>query len=339
MMQAEGTLTNRPPLYLAFLGTGWIGRHRMQSLIGTGFVEVAAIADPSAEMIEEAKILAPKAAVCSDLADIMALKPDGLVIATPSALHAQQSIEALSHGIPVFCQKPLGRNAAEVAAVIAAARSADRLLGVDFSYRKTRGMMAIQELVDAAALGRIFSIDLEFHNAYGPDKDWFYDRTLSGGGCVMDLGVHLVDLAMALTGNQSVHSVSSSLFADGERLTAGSSTVEDYALATIETESGAVIRLACSWRAHAGSDAEIKVDVRGTKGGARFVNLGGSFFDFQALRYRGTERDILTEPPEDWGGKAIIDWAKTLQVSARHDPTTDRILAVTEVIDRIYAGR
>jgi predicted dehydrogenase len=42
----------------------------------------------------------------------------------------------------------------------------------------------------------VFAVDLVFHNAYGPDKPWFYDPELSGGGCVMDLGVHLVDLAL-----------------------------------------------------------------------------------------------------------------------------------------------
>jgi predicted dehydrogenase len=45
-------------------------------------------------------------------------------------------------------------------------------------------------------LGRVFAVDLVFHNAYGPDKPWFYDPELAGGGCVMDLGVHLVDLAL-----------------------------------------------------------------------------------------------------------------------------------------------
>ena len=67
---------------------------------------------------------------------------DGVVIATPSALHAEQSIAALESGLAVFCQKPLGRDAAEAAAVVAAARRADRLLGVDLSYRHLDGHAA-----------------------------------------------------------------------------------------------------------------------------------------------------------------------------------------------------
>lgn len=181
---------------LGFLGVGWIGRHRMEAMLATGAVEAAAISDPSPEMVAEAQKLAPEAAVVDSLGAMLALGLDGVVIASPSALHASQSIEALEAGCAVFCQKPLGRSAAEARAVVDAARRADRLLSVDFSYRFTAGMQQIAPLVRDGALGHVHAIDLTFHNAYGPDKPWFYDPALSGGGCVMDLGVHLVDLAL-----------------------------------------------------------------------------------------------------------------------------------------------
>ena len=107
-------------------------------------------------------------------------RPTVVVIATPSALHAEQSIRALDAGAAVFCQKPLGRDAAEAASVVAAARAADRLLSVDFSYRFTRGMEAIAGLIRGGELGHVFAVDLVFHNAYGPGKPWFYDRAQSG---------------------------------------------------------------------------------------------------------------------------------------------------------------
>ena len=74
-----------------------------------------------------------------------------MVIATPSAAHADQSIAALNAGKAVFCQKPLGRTGPEVAEVVAAARRADRLLGVDLSYRHTAAMAAIRPLLPEAA--------------------------------------------------------------------------------------------------------------------------------------------------------------------------------------------
>ena len=69
---------------------------------------------------------------------------DAVVIATPSAAHAEQSIAALNAGKAVFCQKPLGRTGPEVAEVVEAAQRADRLLGVDLSYRQTAAMGAIR---------------------------------------------------------------------------------------------------------------------------------------------------------------------------------------------------
>jgi predicted dehydrogenase len=319
---------------LGFLGIGWIGRHRMAAMLATGAVEAAAIADPSAEMAAEALKLASDARIVEGLEGLLAQGVDGIVIATPSALHAEQSIQALEAGAAVFCQKPLGRNAREAQAVVEAARKADRLLAVDFSYRFTEGMRRIRELVAEGALGRVYAADLVFHNAYGPDKGWFYDPALSGGGCVMDLGVHLVDLALWTLDFPKPAKVSSTLLSGGVPLAPGQ--VEDYAVAQIELEGGASVRLACSWRLPAGRDAIISAAFYGTEGGAALNNVGGSFYDFTAELYRGTGRETLSEPPDEWGGRAAADWARRLASGARFDPEAERLVEVAEALDRIY---
>jgi predicted dehydrogenase len=320
---------------LGFLGTGWIGRHRMQAIVETGLAEVAGIADPSPEMAAEARKLAPDAAVVEGIEGLLGLGLDGLVIATPSALHAEQSIAALERGVAVFCQKPLGRSADEARAVVEAARAADRLLSVDFSYRFQEGTQRVAELVRSGALGRVFAADLVFHNAYGPDKPWFYDPKYAGGGCVMDLGVHLVDLALWALDFPEVTDVQSQLFAGGEPLT-GSDCVEDYAVAQLELAGGTSVRLACSWRLHAGQEAVIAADFYGTQGGASQRNVGGSFYDFEAQRFAGTTRETIATPPEAWGGRAAADWARRLADGQRFDPEAEQLVRVAQVIDRIY---
>jgi predicted dehydrogenase len=259
-----------------------------------------------------------------------------LVIATPSALHAEQSIRALGQGAAVFCQKPLGRTAAEAQAVVDAARTADRLLGVDFSYRYTEGMRRIREIVRSGELGRVHAVDLVFHNAYGPDKPWFYDPALSGGGCVMDLGVHLADLALWALDFPDVAGVSARLFAGGEPLGGRPDRVEDYAVATLDLGTGAVVQLACSWRLQAGRDAIISAAFYGTEGGAALHNVNGSFYDFTAERYRGTATETLSTPPDAWGGRAAAEWATRLAAGMRFDAGADRLVTVAQVIDRIY---
>lgn len=320
---------------VGFLGVGWIGRHRMEAILRTGAVEAAAIADPSQECADAALKLAPDAKLVGGLDDMLALGLDGIVIATPSALHADQSIRALQAGAAVFCQKPLGRTAAEVETVIGAARAADRLLAVDFSYRFTEAMQRIAPLVRSGVLGRVHAVDLIFHNAYGPDKDWFYDPARSGGGCVMDLGVHLVDLALWALDWPDVEQVEAHLLSGGEP--AGSGRCEDYAVATLRLAGGTVVRLACSWRLQAGREAVIAAEFYGSEGGAAMRNVAGSFYDFTAERFAGTSAERLASPPDAWGGRAAAEWARRLAGGERFDPDARRIADVARVLDRIYA--
>ncbi len=322
---------------VGFLGVGWIGRHRMQAMLAVGAVEAAALCEPDEAAATAALELAPSARRAPDLDALLNERLDGVVIATPSALHAAQSVAALRAGCAVFCQKPLGRSAAEVRAVVTAARNADRLLAVDLSYRFTSAMRAVRESVRSGDLGRVFAADLVFHNAYGPDKAWFRDPALSGGGCVMDLGVHLVDLALWTLGFEAVTSVDSALFARGERLPSDPQAVEDYGVATLELASGAAVRIACSWNLPLGREAAIEAAFHGTRGSAALCNVDGSFFDLAAERTHGSDHRIpLAAPPDAWGGRAAADWAARLAAGARFDPEAEELIAVAEVLDRIY---
>lgn len=321
---------------LGFLGLGWIGRHRMQALLDAQAGEVVALADPSAEACAGARALAPDAAACGSLDDLLRHELDGVVIATPSALHASQALAALEHGVAVFCQKPLARTAAENAAIVAAARQADRLLGCDLSYRHTDAMRRIRNCVVEGELGQVYAADLVFHNAYGPDKSWARDATLSGGGCAIDLGIHLVDLALWTLGFPQVERVGSRLYAQGQPLAPGSSAVEDYAVAQLDLAGGTVVRIACSWNLSAGRDAVIEAHFHGSRAGAAMQNVNGSFYDFAAARFDGTQRTPLADPPDAWGGRAIVEWARHLGAGARYNPAIEPIVAVAAVLDRVY---
>jgi predicted dehydrogenase len=324
---------------LGFLGVGWIGRHRLEAIAASGAARVAAIADPAEAAVMAALDAAPGAVGVGGLDELLEAGVDAVVIATPSALHAEQAVAALERGVAVFCQKPLGRTAAEVEWVVAAARAADRLLGVDLSYRHTAGMRAVRERIRGGELGEVFAVDLVFHNAYGPDKPWFYDSRLSGGGCVMDLGIHLVDLALWALGEARVEEVTSRLFAGGTPVAAvpvAGAQVGDYAVVELRLEGGAVARLACSWRLPAGCDAVIEATFYGTRGGASFRNVGGSFYDFRAELYRGTGREVLVEPPDAWGGRAAVAWAEALAGGIGFDPEVEGLIEVARTLDRVY---
>jgi predicted dehydrogenase len=185
---------------IGFVGLGWIGRKRLQALSDSGIAEIAAIADAQADALRAASAEAPGADATADLESLLENELDGVVIATPSGAHATQAIAALKRGVAVFCQKPLARTHAEAEQVVAAARRNDCLLEVDFSYRMVAGVALLRALIQSGDIGDLYAIDLAFHNAFGPDKPWFFDPRQSGGGCVMDLGIHLIDLALWASG-------------------------------------------------------------------------------------------------------------------------------------------
>ena len=300
---------------LGFLGVGWIGRNRLEAVAASGAAEVAALADPAID------------GAAASLDDLLEDELDGVVIATPSALHAEQALAALERGAAVFCQKPLALDAASAQRVVDTAEAGDRLLAVDFSYRFTEAARRVKEVVDAGELGDVYAVDLVFHNAYGPDKPWTSDPALSGGGCVIDLGIHLVDLALWMLAFPHVHGVSTVLH--GEPL-------EDHAAVQLELEGGVAARLACSWRLQAGRDCVFEASFYGTRGGASIRNVDGSFYDFVADRHDGTRTERIAESPDDWGGRAAIDWARRLGAGAGFDPAVAENVRVHEVLDRIY---
>ena len=278
-----------------------------------GVAEVAAVHDVQADAAAEGLKLSPDAVVFSAFEELLNHDVAGVVIATPNCFHAEQSIAALENGIAVFCQKPLGRNAFETRRIVEAARNADCLLGVDLSYSAIPAMQKVSALVASGELGKIFAVDAKFHNGYGPDKAWFRDYSLSGGGCVLDLGSHLLDLALRPLGFPRIARVQSSLFAKGELPKKGE--VEDYGVATIETVNGTVINLSCCWNLHVGREADIEIAFYGTEGGAKLRNVDGSFYDFVGERFRGTQTELLSDPQDSkwqWGGLAAIEWVKRL---------------------------
>ena len=295
---------------LGFLGVGWIGRSRLQAIEEAGAGLAVAVADPVVD------------GALGSYDELLEHELDGVVIATPSALHAEQAIAALERGLPVFVQKPLGRSAAEARAVVAAAAGADVPLGVDLSYRHAEAFAAARELVRSGELGEVYAAELVFHNAYGPDKPWFRDPALAGGGCVIDLGIHLVDLAV-WTLDLDPREVRARL--RGE-------PVETWATAELDH-----VRVACSWDLHAGRDAWIEATFFGSAASVRVANVDGSFYDFRCDLLRGTGSEALVVPPDAWPGRAAVAWARRVAAGDGFDAAeAAELVRVAEILDRIY---
>lgn len=334
-MNTMNSLTATKPK-LGFAGVGWIGKHRLMAISEQQMADIEAAVDPDSTAVQEIKEEIEGVKHISSFNEMLEKDIDGIVIATPSALHAEQSLAALEKGKAVFCQKPLGRNEKETAQVVNTAREHNLLLGVDFCYRHIRAAQKVKEVVQSGELGNIHAARLTFHNAYGPDKDWYYDASLAGGGCLMDLGIHLIDLLFWILGENEIHQPKGQMYQKGEPLSNRNEQVEDYVAVQFSVDRNASVQLSCSWNLPAGKDAIIEAAFFGEKGGAVFRNLNGSFYDFAAEKYVGTSVEKLAGPTDEWGGRAAVEWSSRLVESSEFDPAAEQYVDVARALDLLY---
>lgn len=321
---------------LGFFGLGWIGKQRMEAIRHSGIADIVALCDPFADNIER---------FCkdNDLKNVNSydalLQEDiqGVVIATPSALHEKQTIQALLRGKAVFCQKPVACTAAGAKHVIETARENNCLLMTDPSYRYTHSLRKIKSIIEAGDIGEVYTANLTFHSAFGPDKPWYYDPAFSGGGCTINLGIHLIDTLYWLFPDLEILNTKSSLYARGQLLQNIKTQVEDHAITNITFSNGMSVQLCCSWDLSIGKEAIIELNFYGTKGGAMFRNVNGSLYDFKSEHYKGTRRQILSLPPDDWGGKAAVHWASLLTNKNEYMDDVTGYLKIAQTLDMIYA--
>lgn len=324
------------PPRLGFLGIGWIGLKRLELLIELGDAEIAAVCDPARDRVARARARAIGAAACSSFDELVDLDLDGIVIGAPGALSARQCLDCLEWGLPIFCHQPLQGDAEQTTAVVLEAQTQDCLLEVDLCYRHLPAIEAVMDLASSGELGDLYAARLSFHNGQGPDPTWFRDPRLSGGGCVVDLGIHLVDLAVRVLGSP-VATVESGCFAGGEPLVRPIvDRLEDYATARLRLESGAEVNLACSWNAALGQDAVIEADFFGTRGSARLRNVSGSLYDFVAAHAQGGRSRILAESSDDGEPWALARWARRLGQGVGFDCEAWDLVQLARVVDVIY---
>lgn len=190
-----------------------------------------------------------------------------VVVAVPNVLHAPLAIAALDAGRHVLLEKPMAMNVAECAEIVAARDRAQRVLQVGFVCRFAATVLAARRHIEAGRLGKIYharAVMLRRQGIPGLGR-WFTNREQSGGGVMIDLGPHLVDLVLHLCDRPAVQRVSastSSLFGKpphGYRFTEmwsgppnleGLFDVDDGATAMLRCESGLTISLEASWASH-----------------------------------------------------------------------------------------
>ncbi len=249
---------------------------------------VAALADMNPERLATAGDKLGVAARFTDAEAMMDQVPlDAVVVATPNKFHAPITLAALKRGLHVLCEKPMAMNLAEAKSMKAAAVKARRRLMINFSYRFLPMSMALKQQVDAGVVGPIYFGRTVWHRQRGMPGfgGWFGNKELAGGGPLIDLGVHRIDLALWLMGRPDPVSVSGSTYnVIAKRIATEQKklfTVEDLACGIVKFANGATLIVEASWALNVQEPEHMITSLYGEKGAIIQKNVGGGY-QFQA---------------------------------------------------------
>ncbi len=303
-------------LKVGIIGAGGIATiAHMPAYAGMENVEVVAICDI---VPEKAKTLAEKYNVSltfENYMDLLALPElDAVDICTPNYLHSTIAVAALEKGLHVFCEKPDAISAKEAEKMQAAAEKSGKVLMVMRNNRYMRISKFLKKYIEDGKMGEIYAARCGWQRRRGiPGKGgWFTTKEQSGGGPLIDLGVHMIDLTMWLMGNPKPVSVSGCTymkFADsdvsdsehsdfGEKKDDGVFDVEDLAMGFIRFDNGACMQIEFSWASNIEKEQRF-FELRGTKSGAKWSSATNQLGIYEEAY--GTTADYLPNIDNDAG--------------------------------------
>jgi predicted dehydrogenase len=274
-------------LRVGVIGLGWAGQQHLAGYADAADVDLVALAGMEADALRRLGDLygIPDDRRYTNWRDLIDHgQVELLSIAAPTSLHAPIAVAALDAGMHVLCEKPMAENADTAGRMVEAAERNDRVLDVCFNHRRRGHVQALKKIIDVGLLGRIYYAKVGWLRREGIPGlgSWFTRRVTSGGGPLMDLGVHMLDIALYLLSEPQIRSVtaatyaefgphgrgsSGSLFMRKTGVQPGAFDVEDLSTAFLRLEGGGTLLLESSWAQRIPKD-HCYVTMYGSDGGA-----------------------------------------------------------------------
>ncbi len=315
-------------------------------------VEIVAICDIVPEKIDtfKEKFAMPDVAAFTDYKELLKVEGlDFIDICTPNYLHSIIAVEALESGINVFCEKPDAVSSAEAQRMMDAAEKSGKKLMVMRNNRYRKTAKYLKKFIEDGKMGEIYCGRCGWQRRRGiPGKGgWFTTKEQSGGGPLIDLGVHMIDLSIWLMGNPTPVAVSGctyAKFADndvsdsvnsdfGEKKAEGIFDVEDLAMGFIKFDNGACLQIEFSWASNVEKES-IFVELRGTKAGMEFKDDNVKIF----TESDGALEDIIPKVTDVPGihGDNIKHFADVLQNGVEPDFTPIQGVNMIKILEAMY---
>ena len=330
-------------------------RKHLPAMKKSGLYEIVAFCDIIRERAEKAKkeYGTEDAKVFEDYRELIKEDLDVVYVTTPNRSHAEISIAAMEAGKDVMCEKPMAKNYAEAQKMVETSEKTGRILNIGYQNRYRPDSLFLKEMCKADELGEIY-----FAKAHAlrrravPTWGVFLNEEEQGGGPLIDIGTHALDLTLWMMDNYEPESVSGSVFRKlADQTETGNAwgdwdpekfTVEDSAFGFIKMKNGATIVLESSWAINSLDVGEAQTSLCGTKAGADMAD---------GLRINKVEygRQCVETPDFSAGGVAFFDGAaeKADDVEQKvfynavvnGEPLTvkpEQALVVTQILEAIY---
>jgi predicted dehydrogenase len=342
-------MTDRSTVRVGIVGLGGIARYHADRLVDTDADLVGGMdVDESARESFAADYEAETVAEAEELYDTA----DAVIVTTPNRFHEEYAVGALEAGLDVLLEKPLANTLESAERIATAAESADGFLMAGFNNRFAPPMKVLKNRQQAGELGEITHVEANYVRRRGvPGRgSWFTAEAVAGGGALIDIGVHAIDLALHLMDFPEVTEVSGVTRSEfgsrddytylemwGEDSGAEEFDVEDSASAFVRLADGRTVSLEAAWAVNRPPTQEFF--VRGTEGGARFDKATGDLTLFDSGvegAHHLSDTQVRTRDGDAHHAEqeAFLDGVRS--ETAPEWNTVSQALTVQRVIDAIY---
>ena len=337
-------------LRCAVIGTGAIGLEHLTILSLCPRAAAVAIAENNPARAKEASERFKIPRIYSDYRELLEqVDIDAVTVAVPNYLHAQVAIEALKARKHVMLEKPMATSAKEASKIIDAAAKMRRTVMVGQNFRFNRHTQMAKMVIQRGDLGEIYHARAFWLRRSGIPRigSWFTQKKQAGGGCIYDIGTHVLDACLHLMGEFEVATVFGQTHAKfgsrgmgefnwgkGEIDPAKPFDVEDYGVALLKMKSGRTVNFEVSWAGHHPADGrEHGIDLLGTQGGlslypARLFRNGAS--GYETIQLGG----LKLPQPED----RVHHFVNAVLDGKRPLVTVEESLKIQQILDAIYSS-
>lgn len=335
---------------IGIIGAGNIGGVHIQNFLKLSeHCEITAITDAYLPLAQSrAKEFGIPHVLVSPEALIQSSEIDAVIIAVPNQFHAPYTVAALEADKHVLLEKPMGLNADTAWQIYHASQRSNKILMISHQMRFESIPMQIKEQVERGELGRIYTAKTGWFRRKGIPGwgTWFTRMDQSGGGPLIDIGVHMLDLALYLMGNPKPVSVYGATYAEfgpkrrgigtwGKPNWDGIYDVEDLATALIKMEDGSTLSLEVSWAVHMDTDNTPFIHLMGSEGGASYRGGQGKFL---TEKFNLPLETDLKRPDNDEGERQRLSRHFLECVREVNTPISSALTGLTNnlVLDAIY---